>query len=127
MKRFAVFVLLGPLLFVLCIWLFMPLVLLMEGRSVRFLFEVDSYIAVLLGLMFGGFVLALADWVAEMLVMRPWFTAVIGWAIGALLMGAMFNLSQPVWWWFIVKGLLVGIPALVCSWLVKRMQRPKAR
>jgi hypothetical protein len=73
--------------------------------------------------MFGGFVLALVDWLAEMLVMRPWFTGVAGWAIGALTMGALFNLSQPIWWWFIVKGLLVGIPALLCSWLVKRMRR----
>jgi hypothetical protein len=50
-----------------------------------------------------------------MLVMRPWFTAVVGWAIGAALIGASFDLSRPVWWWFIFKGLLVGIPALACS------------
>jgi hypothetical protein len=55
-----------------------------------------------------------------MLVMRPWFTAVVGWAIGAALIGASFDLSRPVWWWFIFKGLLVGIPALACSLLVMK-------
>ena len=128
MKRGAVFVLLGPILFVLCIWvLFLPFARLMEGGAVRFDIEVDSNITVLLGLIFGGFVLALVDWLAEMLVMRPWFTGLVGWAIGASTMGALFNLSEPIWWWFIVKGLLVGIPALVCSWLVKRIQNRRAQ
>ena len=81
----------------------------------------------MLGVMFVGFVLAVVDWLAEMLVMRPWFTGLVGWAIGALTIGAWFDLSQPIWWWFIVKGLLVGIPALVCSRLVKRMQSGKAQ
>src|SRR5262245_45478706 len=128
MKRVAVFVLLGPILFVLCIWVvFLPFASFVEGGAVRFDIEVDSNTSVLLGLMFGGFTLALVDWLAEMLVMRPWFTGAVGWAIGALTMGALFNLSEPIWWWFIVKGLLVGVPALVCSWLVKRMQKGKAR
>jgi hypothetical protein len=128
MKRVAVFVLLGPILFVLCIWLlFLPFAIFIEGGGLRFDIEVDSYTSVLLGLMFGGFALALVDWLAEMLVMRPWFTAVVGWAIGALTMGALFNLSQPLWWWFIVKGLLVGIPALICSWLVRRTQKGRAQ
>ena len=127
MKRLLVFILLGPVLFVLCIWVvFLPLASFMEGGAVRYHIEVDSYLAVLFGLMIGGFVLALVDWLAEMLVMRPWFTALIGWAIGALSIGALFNLSQPISWWFIVKGLLVGIPALVCSWLVKRTQSSRA-
>ena len=127
LKRLAVFVLLGPILFVLCIWFaFLPLAIRIEGGDVRFNFEVE-FTALPLGLMFGGFALALVDWVAEMLVMRPWFTAAVGWVIGALTLGALFNLSQPIWWWFIVKGLLVGIPALVCSWLVKRLQNRKAR
>ena len=127
MKRVAVFVLLGPILFVLCIcFLFLPFAIRIEGGDLRFNFEIE-FTGLLLGLMFGGFALALADWVAEMLVMRPWFTAVVGWAIGALSTAALFNLSQPIWWWFIVKGLLVGIPALVCSWLVKRIQNRKAQ
>ena len=127
MKRFLVFILLGPVLFVLCIWaLFLPAASLTEGAAVRFNIEVD-FRALLLGVMFGGFVLALLDWLAEMLVMRPWFTALAGWALGALTIGAWFDLSQPIWWWFIVKGLLVGIPALVCSWLVKRIQNKAQR
>ncbi len=74
MKRFLVFILLGPVLFVLCIWaLFLPAASLTEGAAVRFNIEVD-FRALLLGVMFGGFVLALLDWLAEMLVMRPWFT-----------------------------------------------------
>ena len=125
MKRVAVFVLLGPILFVLCIWfLFLPLAILAGGQT-RFKIEVDSYLAVVLGLMFGGFVLAVVDWLAEMLVMRPWFTAAIGWAIGALTLHGVFGL--PAWWWLIVHGLLVGIPALVCSWLAKRKQDRKAQ
>ena len=127
MKRFLVFILLGPVLFVLCIWaLFLPAASLTEGAAVRFNIEVD-FRALLLGVMFGGFVLALLDWLAEMLVMRPWFTALAGWALGALTIGAWFDLSQPIWWWFIVKGLLVGIPVLVCSWLVKRIQNKAQR
>ena len=40
----------------------------MEGGAVRFDIEVDFFnLAVLLGLIFGGFVLALVDWLAEML------------------------------------------------------------
>jgi hypothetical protein len=124
MKRVLFFVLLGPVLFVLCIWLlFLPLAILVEGGGIRFNIEVDSYTAMFLGLMSGGLVLAAAEWVAEMLVMRPWFTALMGWAMGAALIGTWFDLTQPTWWWFIVKGLLVGIPALVCSWLVKRTQK----
>jgi hypothetical protein len=97
MKRLTIFILLGPVLFVLCIWvLFLPLASLVEGRAVRFNLEVDSNLAVLLGVMFGGFVLAVVDWVAEMLVMRPWFTALAGWALGALTIGAWFDLSQPI-------------------------------
>lgn len=126
MKRVAVFVLLGPILFVLCIWfLFLPFAIRIEGGGLRFDFEIE-FTWLFLGLMFGAFVLALVDWVAEMLVMRPWFTGAVGWALGALTMGELFNLSQPIWWWFIVKGLLVGIPALVCSWLVKKIQNRKA-
>ena len=126
MKRLLVFILLGPVLFVLCIWaLFLPAASLTEGTAVRFNLEVDF--RALLGVMFVGFVLAVADWLAEMLVMRRWFTGLAGWAIGALTIGAWFDLSQPIWWWFIVKGLLVGVPALVCSWLVKRMQSEKAQ
>jgi hypothetical protein len=128
MRRLLIFILLGPILFVLCIWLLLlPLASVVEGGGVRFNIEVDSYLALLLGMMFGGFVLALVDWAAEMLVMRPWFTAAVGWAIGALTMGGLFNLSRPVWWWLAVKGLLVGIPALVCSWLVKRQQKGRAQ
>jgi hypothetical protein len=123
MKRLIVFVFLGPILFVLCIWLvFLPFASLVEGDGVLFNIKVDSYLVVVLGLMFGGFALAVVDWVAEMLVMRPWFTGIVGWAIGALTIGALFNLSRQIWWWFVVKGLLVGIPALACSWLVKRKQ-----
>ena len=41
MKRGAVFVLLGPILFVLCIWvLFLPFASLMEGGADRFDIEV---------------------------------------------------------------------------------------
>ena len=104
----------------------LPAASLTEGTAVRFNLEVD-FRALLLGVMFGGFVLAVADWLAEMLVMRPWFTGLAGWAIGALTIGAWFDLSQPIWWWFIVKGLLVGVPAFVSSWLVKRMQSGKAQ
>lgn len=74
MKRLLVFILLGPVLFVLCVWvLFLPLASLAEGGAVRFNLEVDSFLAVLLSVMFGGFALALVDWVADMLVMshRP--------------------------------------------------------
>ena len=93
---------------------------LVEGGKVQYNIEVE-YLAVLLVLMFVGLLLAGVDWIAEMtLVTRPWFTGAIGWAIGAATMGGLFNLSQPIWWWFVVKGLLVGIPALVCSWLAKR-------
>ena len=121
MKRFLVFILLGPVLFVLCIWaLFLPAASLTEGAAVRFNIEVD-FRALLLGVMFGGLVLALLDWLAEMLVMRPWFTGLAGRALGAPTIGAWFDLSQPIWWWFIVKG-LVG-----CSWLVKRMQNKAQR
>jgi hypothetical protein len=124
MKRLIVFVFLGPILFVLCVWfVFLPLAIFLEGEGVRFDIEVDSYLAVLLGVMFGGFVLAIVDWIAEMLVMRPWFTGIVGWAIGALTIGAWFDLSRSIWWWFVVKGLLVGIPALACSWLAKRKQK----
>jgi hypothetical protein len=123
MKRLLVFILLGPVLFVLCIWLlFLPVASLVQAGPVQFNIEVDSYVAVLLGLMFGGFALALVDWLADMLALRPWLTALIGWVFGALTIGTWFDLSQPVGWWFVVKGLLVGIPALLCSWLVKRLQ-----
>jgi hypothetical protein len=82
MKRLLIFVLLGPILFVLCIWfLFLPLASLLEGGDVRFNIEVESNLTLLLGLMVGGLALAAADWVADMLVMRPWFTALIGWAL----------------------------------------------
>jgi hypothetical protein len=124
MKRLLIFVLLGPILFVLCIWiLFLPLASLVEGDAVRFNLEVDSYTGLLLGLMVGGLALTAADWLAELIVIRPWFTALMGWAIGATLIGSWFDLSRPVWWWFILKGLLVGIPALLCSLLVKRSQK----
>jgi len=125
MKRVAVFVLLGPILFVLCIWLFLHFAIRVEGGNVKYDFEVEF--TLFLGLMFCCFFLALVDWVAELLVMRPWFTGAVGWVFGALILAALFNLSQPIWWWFIVKGLLVGIPALVCSWLVKRIQNRKAQ
>lgn len=63
MKRLLVFILLGPVLFVLCVWvLFLPLASLAEGGAVRFNLEVDSFLAVLLSVMFGGFALALVDW-----------------------------------------------------------------
>ena len=128
MKRFLVFILLGPVLFVLCIWaLFLPAASLTEGAAVRFNIEVD-FRALLFGVMFGGFVLALLDWLAEILVMRPWFTALAGWAVGCPNHRSVVRpRSQPIWWWFIVKGLLVGIPAFVCSWLVKRIQNKAQR
>ncbi len=122
MKRFVVFILLGPVLFALCILgLFLPVASLVTVGAVRFDIEVDSYLGVLLGLMFGGFFLALVDWLAQMLAMRPWFTGAVGWAIGAVLIGTWFDVS--VWWWFVVKGLLVGIPALACSWLSSEKQK----
>jgi hypothetical protein len=50
MRRFAIFVLLGPILFVLCIWLlFLPFAIFIEGGGLRFNLEVDSYTTVLLG------------------------------------------------------------------------------
>ena len=80
MKRFAVFILLGPVLFALCIWgLFLPVASLVTVGAVRFDIEVVSYLGVLLGLMFGGLFLALVDWLAQMLAMRPWFTGAVGW------------------------------------------------
>ena len=42
MKRLLVFILLGPVLFVLCVWaLFLPAASLTEGTAVRFDLEVD--------------------------------------------------------------------------------------
>ena len=127
MKRLAVFILLGPTLFVLCVWFFfLPFASFMEGGPVKFNIEVDSFAAFFLGLMTGGFFLAVADWVADMLALRPWFAGAVGWALGALMIRGWFDLSQQRSWWFVVMGLLVAVPALVCSWLVLRGERKRA-
>jgi hypothetical protein len=67
------------------------------GGAMRFNLQVDSFADVLLGVMFGGFALALVDWLAEMLVMRPWLTGHMGGHWAPSPSEHCSTLSQPVW------------------------------
>lgn len=119
MKRFAIFIFLSPVLFILLLWLvIMPITSIVAGHAAEFEIRADTTEAIVLGFLFVGLVLGFADWIAGLLVWRPWLTGLIGWGMG---MAAMYTWliitpSSPVW--IAGRGFPLAISAVACSSLV---------
>ncbi len=116
MKRFAIFVLLGPPLAMVILFLvLLPIAGLLEGRRIEISISPSAYLYCLLP----ALVLAVFDWVTQMIELphRPAAAAIAGWTMTFL--GLREILALPdLSGWFIAIGLLGAIPGFVCSWVV---------
>jgi hypothetical protein len=115
MKRFAIFVLLGPPLAAMILFLvLLPLAGLLEGQRIEISVSPSAYLFCL----FPALLLAVFDWVTQMIELpyRPIAAAVAGWVLTFL--GLREILALPdLPGWFLAIGLLGAIPAFVCSWV----------
>jgi len=116
MKRLAIFVLLGPPLATVILFLvLLPIAGLLEGQRIEISVAPAGYIFCL----FPALVIAAFDWVAQMIELpcRPIATAIAGSILAFL--GLREILALPdLPGRFVAIGLLGAIPAFVCSWVV---------
>ena len=127
MKRLAIFGLLGPPLATVILFLvLLPIAGLLEGQRIEISISPSAYLYCL----FPALVLAMFDWVTQMIELpyRPIAAAIVGWILTSL--GLREILALPdLPGWFLAIGLLGAIPAFVCSWVVlttDKMQGAKA-
>ncbi|MEO6841683.1 MAG: hypothetical protein ABI192_13045 [Bradyrhizobium sp.] len=116
MKRFAIFVLLGPPLATAVLFLvLLPIAGVLEGQRIEISVSPSAYRYCLLP----ALVLAVFDWVTQMIELphRPIAASIAGWFLAFL--GLREILALPdLPGWFLAIGLLGAIPAFVCSWVV---------
>jgi hypothetical protein len=99
MKRFAIFVMLGPPLATVILFLvLLPVAGLLEGQRIEISISFD--------------------WVAELIGLphRPIAAAIVGWILAFLVLREILALPDLPGW-PIAIGLLGAIPAFVCSWV----------
>ena len=116
-KRFAIFVLLGPRLATVVLFLMLlPIAGLLEGQRIEISVSPSAHLSCLLP----ALVLAVFDWVTQMIELpfRPIAAAIAGWVL--TFFGLREILALPdLPGWFLAIGLLGAIPAFVCSWVVQ--------
>jgi hypothetical protein len=115
MKRFAIFVMLGPALATVILFLvLLPVAGLLEGQRIEISISPPAYLCCL----FPALVIALFDWVAEIIGLphRPIAAAIVGWILVFLVLREILALPDLPGW-AIAIGLLGAIPAFVCSWV----------
>ena len=116
MKRFAIFVLLGPALATVILFLvLLPIAGLLEGQRVQISVSPSVFPCCL----FPALVLAVFDWVTQIIELpyRPIAAAIVGWILAFLVLREILALPDLPGW-FLAIGLLGAIPAFVCSWVV---------
>jgi len=116
MKRFAIFVLLGPPLATAILFLvLLPIAGLLEGQRIEISVAPAGYIFCL----FPALLLAVFDWITQMIELpyRPIAAAIVGWILAFLGLREILALPDMPGW-FLAIGLLGAIPAFVCSWVV---------
>jgi hypothetical protein len=116
MKRFAIFVLLGPPLATMILFLMLlPIAGLLEGQRIEISISPSAYLLCL----FPALVLAVFDWVTQMIELpyRPIAAAIVGWILAFLVLREILALPDLPGW-FLAIGLLGAIPAFCCSWVV---------
>jgi hypothetical protein len=121
MKRLAIFLALGPALATLMFFLaLLPLASLLEGQRI----ELSVPPAVYLYCLFPALVMALFDWVAQLIELpnRPIGAAIAGWALAFISLREILALPDLPGW-FVVIGLLGAVPSFVCSWVVLTVTR----
>ena len=116
MKRLAIFVLLGPPLATVILFLvLLPIAGLLEGQRIEISISPSAYLYCL----FPALVIAVFDWITEMIELpyRPIATAIVGWILAFLVLREILALPDLPGW-FVAIGLLGAVPAFVCSWVV---------
>jgi hypothetical protein len=116
MKRLAIFVLLGPpLATVILFVVLLPVAGLLEGQRIAISVSPSAYLYCL----FPALVIAVFDWVAQMIELpyRPVAAAIAGWILAFLVLRETLALPD-LSGWFLAIGLLGAVPAFVCSWVV---------
>jgi hypothetical protein len=126
MKRFLVFILLGPALAVATLYVvILPLASLLEHARMVVTIERENVRQIVLLLVFLGFVLWLFDWVTGMMDIphRPLIVAIAGWCLAWF--GLRGYLALPdIPGWPIAVGLVGALPACACSWLSAKIRKP---
>jgi hypothetical protein len=116
MKRLAIFVLLGPPLATVILFLaLLPIAGLLEGQRVEISISPSAYLYCLLP----AVVIAVFDWITQMIGLpyRQVAAAIVGWILAFLVLREILALPDLPGWFFAI-GLLGAIPAFVCSWVV---------
>jgi hypothetical protein len=123
MKRFAVFAILGPCLAgATMLLLVLPVATWLEGVRVEAALSADQVLTAYLVSIFPSLVVGLFDWIAEIIELphRPIGAAIMGWILAVVaLRGFLAMPDLPGW--FVVIGLIGGIPALICSWVTLKV------
>jgi hypothetical protein len=123
MKRFAMFAILGPCLAGATLYLIvLPVGGWLEGQGIEMkLLPGQAFNAFLMGV-FAALVVGLFDRIAELIEVpyRPVAAAVVGWILAVMVLRDVLALPDLPGW-FAMIGLLGGIPAFVCSWLVSKL------
>ncbi|SDS27390.1 hypothetical protein [Bradyrhizobium canariense] len=116
MKRFAI---LGPTAATLILFLvLLPVAGLLEGQRI----EISVSPSAFLFCIFPALVVALFDWMGELIELpcRPIGATIVGWILAVVVLRETRALPDLPGW-FMAIGLLGGIPAFVCSWVVLTM------
>jgi hypothetical protein len=124
MKRFVIFAILGPILAMLILFvILLPVAGWLEGQRVA----ISVAPSALLYSVFPALVVALFDWVAEIIELprRPIGAAIVGWILAVVVLRETLALPD-VPGWFVAIGSLGGIPAFVCSWIASTTGNPRA-
>lgn len=126
MKRFLVFILLGPALAAATLYaLILPLASLLEHAWIVITIERGYVRQIIQILVFSGFVLWLLDWVTGMIDIpyRPLVVAIGGWCFAWCCLRGYLALPD-IPGWPIAIGLVGALPAYACSWLAMRIRKP---
>jgi hypothetical protein len=128
MKRFAVFAILGPCLAgMTMLLLVLPVGTWLEGVRVEASLSADQVLTAYLVSIFPSLVVGLFDWIAAIIEVphRPIGAAIMGWILAVVaLRGFLAMPDLPGW--FVVIGLIGGIPALICSWVTLKVTQKQS-
>jgi hypothetical protein len=128
MRRFAVFAILGPCLAgMTMLLLVLPVATWLEGVRVEVSLSADQVLTVYLVSIFPSLVVGLFDWIAAIIDVphRPIGAAIVGWILVVVaLRGFLAMPDLPGW--FVIIGLIGGIPALICSWVTLKVTQQQS-
>jgi hypothetical protein len=122
-KRFAIFAILGPCLagatFLLVV---LPMASWLEGQRIEIPLPPGRALILYFNCIFPALVVGVFDWIAGVIDVpyRPIATAIVGWILAYMVLGDLLALPDLPGW-FVAIGLIGGIPAFICSWVVARI------